>query len=72
MKVCINSKNFEVFIIFDINISKIIFLVCLSVVSKFAESLDDATKKNPKLIENKFREYCKTAKNKEERFVSIL
>lgn len=37
---------------------------------KFAESLDDAVKKDYKLIETEFKKFCKTSKNKENRFVS--
>jgi mesencephalic astrocyte-derived neurotrophic factor len=44
--------------------------VCVKVLEKFGNSLDDATKKDPKKIETEFRKYCKTSKNKENRFVS--
>lgn len=37
---------------------------------KFADSLDDGTKKDYKLIETAFKKFCKTQKNKEHRFVS--
>lgn len=37
---------------------------------KFAASLDDSVKKDTKKIEDEFRLFCKTAKNKEQRFVS--
>lgn len=50
----------------------IIFPVCVRTVRKFSESLDDATKKDFKKIEEKFKAYCKTTKNKENRFVSIV
>lgn len=44
--------------------------VCINTIEKFSSALDDATKKDPKLIEIEFRKYCKTSKNKENRFVS--
>lgn len=44
--------------------------VCVKTVEKFASSLDEATKKDPKKIEDAFKKYCKTSKNKENRFVS--
>jgi hypothetical protein len=53
---------------------KICFLcvtVCFAVVEKFAAGLTSDEKKDSKVIENKFRTYCKTAKNKEHRFVSL-
>ena len=47
-----------------------VFSVCFAVVRKFDESLTAADKKDTKIIEEKFRKYCKTAKGKEARFVS--
>lgn len=44
--------------------------VCIKTVEKFASTLDDATKKDPKKIETEFRKYCKVSKSKENRFVS--
>lgn len=46
--------------------------VCIKTVEKFASTLDEATKKDPKKIEDEFRKYCKTTKasSKENRFVS--
>lgn len=44
--------------------------VCIKTTEKFASSLDEATKKDPKLIEKELRKFCKTSKNKENRFVS--
>ena len=46
--------------------------VCISTVENFGNTLDEATKKDPKKIENEFRKYCKTTKpsSKENRFVS--
>lgn len=45
--------------------------VCIKVVEKFASSLDEAVKSDPKKIETEFRKFCKTSKNKENRFVSL-
>lgn len=45
--------------------------VCIKTVEKFASTLDDATKSDPKKIEEVFRKFCKTSKNKENRFVSF-
>lgn len=44
--------------------------VCIKVLEKFGNSLDEATKKDSKKIEGEFRKFCKTSKNKENRFVS--
>lgn len=44
--------------------------VCIKTVRKFGESLSEATKKDPKLIEAEFKTYCLTAKSKENRFVN--
>lgn len=41
-------------------------------VSKFGASLSEETRKDAKLIETEFRKFCKTAKNKEERFCYYL
>ncbi|KAJ6643433.1 Mesencephalic astrocyte-derived neurotrophic factor like [Pseudolycoriella hygida] len=46
--------------------------VCVKTVQTFADSLDEATKKDPKLIELEFRKFCKTSKNKEHRFCYYL
>jgi mesencephalic astrocyte-derived neurotrophic factor len=43
--------------------------VCVKTVEKFASTLDDATKKDPKKIETEFRKFCKVSKSKENRFV---
>lgn len=45
--------------------------VCFSVMDKFAATLTNNEKKDPKMIEEKFRQYCKKAKGKDQRFVSI-
>lgn len=47
-------------------------LVCFAVVEKFANGLTSDEKKDVKVIENKFRTFCKTSKGKENRFVSII
>nr|CAG4635107.1 EOG090X0F26 [Alona affinis] len=46
--------------------------VCFAVVKKFDASLSSEDKKNTKVIEDKFRKYCKTAKGKEARFCYYL
>ncbi|XP_059471093.1 mesencephalic astrocyte-derived neurotrophic factor homolog [Neocloeon triangulifer] len=46
--------------------------VCIKVVQRFTDSLSEATKKNPKAIENKFRDYCKDLRGKENRFCYYL
>lgn len=48
----------------------IYYAVCVKTVETFANSLDEDTKKDTKLIEEAFRKFCKTSKNKEHRFVS--
>lgn len=47
------------------------FIVCVTTVNKFVESLTNDIKSDPKKIESKFKEFCKTTKSKENRFVSI-
>lgn len=49
----------------------VLFTVCVKTVEKFAAGLDDSVKKDTKKIEDEFRLFCKTAKNKEQRFVSF-
>ena len=44
--------------------------VCITVVERFSQSLSDDVRKNPKLIEDEFRKFCKNTKTKENRFVS--
>lgn len=46
------------------------FTVCVAVVKKFSDTLDEVTRKDSKLIEDKFRDYCKGTKGKDNRFVS--
>ncbi|KAH8418450.1 hypothetical protein KR009_004277 [Drosophila setifemur] len=46
--------------------------VCIKTVRRFADSLDDATKKDYKQIETVFKKFCKTQKNKEHRFCYYL
>lgn len=45
--------------------------VCDSVLTRFAATLTDEVKADPKLIEIEFKSFCLTAKNKDERFVCI-
>jgi len=40
--------------------------VCIGALTKFADTLSD--KSDPKVIEKEFKKWCKTAKNKEQRF----
>ncbi|XP_030373887.1 mesencephalic astrocyte-derived neurotrophic factor homolog [Scaptodrosophila lebanonensis] len=46
--------------------------VCIKTVRRFADTLDDATKKDYKLIETEFKKFCKIQKNKEHRFCYYL
>uniref|UniRef100_A0A336KB93 Mesencephalic astrocyte-derived neurotrophic factor homolog n=1 Tax=Culicoides sonorensis TaxID=179676 RepID=A0A336KB93_CULSO len=46
--------------------------VCIATVQKFADTLDAETKADPKLIETKFKQFCKTSKSKENRFCYYL
>jgi copper chaperone CopZ len=46
--------------------------VCVKTVEKFANTLDDSTKSNPKKIEDEFRKFCKNTKGKEHRFCYYL
>lgn len=48
-----------------------IFIVCVAVVDKFSQTLTPDIKNDPKKIEDKFREFCKSTKSKENRFVSL-
>lgn len=45
--------------------------VCIKTVQRFSDSLDSSVKSDPKKIEEEFKKYCKTSKNKEHRFVSV-
>lgn len=45
--------------------------VCIKTINKFSATLSEDVKKEPKKIEAEFKKYCKGAKNKENRFVSI-
>lgn len=47
------------------------FIVCVAVVDKFSQTLTEDIKSDPKKIEEKFREFCKGTKSKENRFVSM-
>jgi len=46
--------------------------VCVSVLRRFSENLDDDDRKDHKKIENEFRKYCKGAKGKDNRFCYYL
>ncbi|XP_014477575.1 PREDICTED: mesencephalic astrocyte-derived neurotrophic factor homolog [Dinoponera quadriceps] len=46
--------------------------VCVAVVDKFSQTLTPNIKNDPKKIEAKFREYCKSTKSKENRFCYYL
>ncbi|XP_066591166.1 mesencephalic astrocyte-derived neurotrophic factor homolog [Prorops nasuta] len=46
--------------------------VCVSVVNKFSQSLSDDVKKDPKQIEQKFKDFCKGTKSKDNRFCYYL
>ncbi|KAM3964409.1 LOW QUALITY PROTEIN: mesencephalic astrocyte-derived neurotrophic factor [Aphomia sociella] len=46
--------------------------VCVKTVEKFAATLSDDVKKDPKLIETAFKKFCKGSKNKENRFCYYL
>ncbi|XP_044260285.1 mesencephalic astrocyte-derived neurotrophic factor homolog [Tribolium madens] len=46
--------------------------VCIKVLDKFASTLSEKVKKDPKLIETEFRDFCKNTRNKENRFCYYL
>ncbi|KAK0161179.1 hypothetical protein PV327_009677 [Microctonus hyperodae] len=46
--------------------------VCVATVNKFADSLADDVKKDPKKIEEQFKKFCKGTKSKENRFCYYL
>ncbi|XP_026761089.1 mesencephalic astrocyte-derived neurotrophic factor homolog [Galleria mellonella] len=46
--------------------------VCVKTIEKFAATLSDDVKKDPKLIEGSFKKFCKGSKNKENRFCYYL
>lgn len=46
--------------------------VCVKTVDKFAATLSDDVKKDPKLIEAEFKKFCKGTRNKENRFCYYL
>lgn len=45
--------------------------VCISTVEKFVNTLSDDAKKDTKEIEVAFKDFCKSTKSKENRFVSF-
>jgi hypothetical protein len=46
--------------------------VCVKTVEKFANTLEDSVKSEPKKIEAEFRKFCKNTKGKEHRFCYYL
>ncbi|CAG9786355.1 unnamed protein product [Diatraea saccharalis] len=46
--------------------------VCIKTIDKFAATLTDEVKKEPKKIEAEFKKFCKGTKNKENRFCYYL
>ncbi|KAK2576678.1 hypothetical protein KPH14_005339 [Odynerus spinipes] len=46
--------------------------VCVATVNKFANSLSDDVKSDPKKIEEEFKKFCKNTKSKENRFCYYL
>ncbi|CAD6991334.1 mesencephalic astrocyte-derived neurotrophic factor homolog [Ceratitis capitata] len=46
--------------------------VCIKTVKRFADTLDQDTKKDHKKIEDEFKSFCKKQKNKEHRFCYYL
>ncbi|XP_015122894.1 mesencephalic astrocyte-derived neurotrophic factor homolog [Diachasma alloeum] len=46
--------------------------VCVATVKKFAATLSDDVKKDPKKIEDEFKKFCKGSKSKENRFCYYL
>lgn len=46
--------------------------VCVKTTEKFAATLSEDVKKDPKLIEAEFKKFCKTSKGKENRFCYYL
>jgi len=46
--------------------------VCVSVMNKFSETLSESARKDPKVIEEKFRDYCSDVKGKENRLCYYL
>lgn len=43
--------------------------VCVATIREFSETLTDDVKSDPKKIEDAFKEYCLTAKSKQQRLV---
>lgn len=44
--------------------------VCVATIREFSDTLTDDAKTDPKKIEEAFKEYCLTAKSKQQRLVS--
>lgn len=47
-----------------------VFSVCIKVLDRFVNSIDEDVKKNQDKVEQELKNFCKNLKNKEERFVS--
>lgn len=45
--------------------------VCVSTIREFSDTLTDDVKTDPKKIEDAFKDYCLTAKSKQQRLVRI-
>lgn len=45
--------------------------VCVATIREFSETLTDDVKADPKKIEDAFKDYCLTAKSKQQRLVRI-
>lgn len=50
--------------------SHAISTVCVATIREFSDTLTDDVKTDPKKIEEAFKEYCLTAKSKQQRLVS--
>lgn len=46
--------------------------VCVATIREFGETLSEDVKSEPKKIEEAFKDYCLTAKSKQQRLVSIF
>ncbi|XP_026473953.1 mesencephalic astrocyte-derived neurotrophic factor homolog [Ctenocephalides felis] len=46
--------------------------VCIKTIEKFSKALPESSKKDTKLIEEEFKQFCKGTKNKENRFCYYL
>lgn len=46
--------------------------VCVKLITKFIDSIDESTKSSPSKIEDAFRKFCKSTKADDNRFVSFF